>query len=102
MFISSASSSFFEEISKKGEAQRQVVNSEMDHLRELIETKRRQLLQKSALEEKQKRVQLQEDQYLIQSISYIIYIESYNIIILIGLYIVIYILLLILLKSKLS
>eukprot|EP00913_Durusdinium_trenchii_P001272 g1171.t1 len=48
-----------EEISRNGETQRAVVNSEMDHLRELIETKRRQLLQKSALEEKQKRVQLQ-------------------------------------------
>ncbi|CAE7211078.1 TRIM45 [Symbiodinium necroappetens] len=47
------------EITQRGEAQRAIVNNEMDHLRELIETKRRQLLQKSALEEKQKRVQLQ-------------------------------------------
>jgi len=48
-----------EEVTKHGESQRNTVNYEMDHLRELIETKRRQLLQKSALEEKQKRLQLQ-------------------------------------------
>lgn len=48
-----------EEAIKNGENQRSTVNYEMDHLREMIETKRRQLLQQSALEEKQKRVQLQ-------------------------------------------
>jgi len=47
------------EVTRGAEAQRNVVNHEMDHLRELIETKRHQLLSKSALEEKQKRVHLQ-------------------------------------------
>jgi len=47
------------EVSRGAEAQRNIVNHEMDHLRELIETKRHQLLSKSALEEKQKRVQVQ-------------------------------------------
>lgn len=40
-------------------AQRNLINHEMDHLKELIETKRTQLLSKSAIEEKQKRAQLQ-------------------------------------------
>mmetsp|Transcript_64398 Transcript_64398/g.151290 ORF Transcript_64398/g.151290 Transcript_64398/m.151290 type:complete len:448 (+) Transcript_64398:42-1385(+) len=48
-----------DEITRRCEAQRASINNEMDHLRELIETKRRQLLQKSAIEEKQKRVHLQ-------------------------------------------
>mmetsp|Transcript_64494 Transcript_64494/g.179442 ORF Transcript_64494/g.179442 Transcript_64494/m.179442 type:complete len:438 (-) Transcript_64494:263-1576(-) len=48
-----------QEMERGAEAQRNVINSEMDHLRELIETKRHQLLSKSALEEKQKRMQLQ-------------------------------------------
>lgn len=48
-----------EEIQRNAESQREVVNSEMDHLRELIETKRSQLLSKCAMEEKQKRLQLQ-------------------------------------------
>jgi len=48
-----------QDIQRNAESQRQSVNSEMDHLRELIETKRHQLLSKCALEEKQKRVQLQ-------------------------------------------
>lgn len=47
------------EVQRGAEAQRNVINSELDHLRELIETKRQQLLAKSAIEEKQKRVQLQ-------------------------------------------
>jgi len=47
------------EVDRGAEAQRGVINHEMDHLRELIETKRHQLLSKSALEEKQKRAQLQ-------------------------------------------
>uniref|UniRef100_A0A6U6NS62 B box-type domain-containing protein n=1 Tax=Zooxanthella nutricula TaxID=1333877 RepID=A0A6U6NS62_9DINO len=47
------------EVKKGAEAQRNVINSELDNLREIIETKRHQLLSKSALEEKQKRVQLQ-------------------------------------------
>lgn len=47
------------EVYRGAEAQRNIINSEMDHMRELIETKRHQLLSKSALEEKQKRVQLQ-------------------------------------------
>lgn len=47
------------EVDKGAEAQRGIINHEMDHLRELIETKRHQLLSKSALEEKQKRAQLQ-------------------------------------------
>lgn len=40
-------------------AQRDLINHEMDQLKELIETKRTQLLSKSAIEEKQKRAQLQ-------------------------------------------
>mmetsp|Transcript_66994 Transcript_66994/g.155494 ORF Transcript_66994/g.155494 Transcript_66994/m.155494 type:complete len:424 (+) Transcript_66994:95-1366(+) len=47
------------EVNRGAEAQRNIINHEMDHLRELIETKRHQLLSKSALEEKQKRAQLQ-------------------------------------------
>lgn len=47
------------EVQRGAEAQRNVINGELDHLRELIETKRHQLLSKSAMEEKQKRVQLQ-------------------------------------------
>jgi hypothetical protein len=47
------------EVNRGAEAQRNIINHEMDHLRELIETKRHQLLSKSALEEKQKRMQLQ-------------------------------------------
>eukprot|EP00442_Polarella_glacialis_P026974 CAMPEP_0115065966 /NCGR_PEP_ID=MMETSP0227-20121206/10548_1 /TAXON_ID=89957 /ORGANISM="Polarella glacialis, Strain CCMP 1383" /LENGTH=437 /DNA_ID=CAMNT_0002451821 /DNA_START=155 /DNA_END=1468 /DNA_ORIENTATION=- len=47
------------ELSSNAEGQRNVVNSEMDHLREVIETKRHQLLSKCAIEEKQKRLQLQ-------------------------------------------
>lgn len=47
------------EVNRGAEAQRNIINHEMDHLRELIETKRHQLLSKSALEEKHKRAQLQ-------------------------------------------
>lgn len=47
------------EVNKGAEAQRNIINSEMDHLKDLIETKRQQLLSKSVLEEKQKRMQLQ-------------------------------------------
>jgi hypothetical protein len=47
------------EVSEGATAQRNIINHEMDHLKELIETKRHQLLSKSAIEEKQKRVQLQ-------------------------------------------
>mmetsp|Transcript_108914 Transcript_108914/g.318739 ORF Transcript_108914/g.318739 Transcript_108914/m.318739 type:complete len:418 (+) Transcript_108914:136-1389(+) len=47
------------EVDRGAEAQRGIINHEMDHLRELIETKRHQLLSKSALEEKQKRAHLQ-------------------------------------------
>lgn len=47
------------EVQHGAEGQRHVINGELDHLREVIETKRHQLLSKSALEEKQKRVQLQ-------------------------------------------
>lgn len=47
------------EVDRGAEAQRDVINHEMDHLRELIETKRQQLLSKSLHEEKQKRTQLQ-------------------------------------------
>eukprot|EP00929_Paragymnodinium_shiwhaense_P095099 TRINITY_DN5605_c0_g1_i2.p1 TRINITY_DN5605_c0_g1~~TRINITY_DN5605_c0_g1_i2.p1 ORF type:complete len:469 (-),score=98.38 TRINITY_DN5605_c0_g1_i2:148-1554(-) len=47
------------ELNTNAEAQRTLINNEMDHLRELIETKRGQLLSKSLLEEKQKRTQLQ-------------------------------------------
>jgi len=48
-----------QDIQRNAETQRETVNTEMDHLRELIETKRSQLLSKCALEEKQKRMQLQ-------------------------------------------
>lgn len=48
-----------QEVQRGAEAQRNIINTELDHLRELIETKRKQLLSKSALEEKQKRVTLQ-------------------------------------------
>merc|ERR1719174_511126 len=47
------------DVNQGASAQRNIINHEMDHLKELIETKRHQLLSKSALEEKQKRVQLQ-------------------------------------------
>jgi len=47
------------EVQRGAEAQRDVINSELDHLRELVETKRHQLLSKSAMEEKQKRAHLQ-------------------------------------------
>lgn len=47
------------EVNRGAEAQRAAINAEMDHLRDLIETKRHQLLSKSALEEKQKSAQLQ-------------------------------------------
>lgn len=47
------------DVNQGATAQRDIINHEMDHLKELIETKRHQLLSKSALEEKQKRVQLQ-------------------------------------------
>jgi len=47
------------EVQNGAEAQRNGVNSELDQLKELIETRRHQLLSKSALEEKQKRVTLQ-------------------------------------------
>lgn len=47
------------EVSRGAEAQRAAINTEMDHLRELIETKRNQLLSKSNLEEKQKSSQLE-------------------------------------------
>jgi hypothetical protein len=47
------------EVNNGAEAQRNIINKEMDHLREILETKRHQLLSRSALEEKQKRVQLQ-------------------------------------------
>jgi len=48
-----------QDIQRNAESQRGIVNNELDHLRELIETKRHQLLSKCALEEKQKRLQLQ-------------------------------------------
>jgi len=47
------------EVQKSAQAQRNAIIREMDHLRELIETKRRDLLSKSALEEKQKLIQVQ-------------------------------------------
>lgn len=47
------------EVNEGATTQRNIINHEMDHLKELIETKRHQLLSKSAIEEKQKRVQLQ-------------------------------------------
>jgi hypothetical protein len=47
------------EVDRGAEAQRCAINREMDHLRELVETKRQQLLSKSSLEEKPKRSQLQ-------------------------------------------
>mmetsp|Transcript_6149 Transcript_6149/g.17193 ORF Transcript_6149/g.17193 Transcript_6149/m.17193 type:complete len:455 (+) Transcript_6149:70-1434(+) len=47
------------EVQRGAEGQRKVINEELDHLREMIETKRHQLLSKSAMEEKQKRVHLQ-------------------------------------------
>lgn len=50
------------EVNQGAASQRNIINHEMDHLKELIETKRHQLLSKSALEEKQKRVQLQAQQ----------------------------------------
>jgi len=50
------------DVNQGASAQRNIINHEMDHLKELIETKRHQLLSKSALEEKQKRVQLQAQQ----------------------------------------
>lgn len=48
-----------QDVQRNAEAQRNVINTELDHLRELIETKRQELLSKSAIEEKQKRVALQ-------------------------------------------
>eukprot|EP00928_Gymnodinium_smaydae_P021826 TRINITY_DN18543_c0_g1_i2.p1 TRINITY_DN18543_c0_g1~~TRINITY_DN18543_c0_g1_i2.p1 ORF type:complete len:361 (+),score=96.55 TRINITY_DN18543_c0_g1_i2:95-1177(+) len=48
------------EMNRGAEAQRSIINSEMDHFRDLIETKRQQLLAKSGIEEKQKRAQLQQ------------------------------------------
>eukprot|EP00445_Apocalathium_hangoei_P019142 CAMPEP_0203905578 /NCGR_PEP_ID=MMETSP0359-20131031/47250_1 /ASSEMBLY_ACC=CAM_ASM_000338 /TAXON_ID=268821 /ORGANISM="Scrippsiella Hangoei, Strain SHTV-5" /LENGTH=467 /DNA_ID=CAMNT_0050830057 /DNA_START=21 /DNA_END=1422 /DNA_ORIENTATION=+ len=47
------------DVQNNAEEQRNAINRELDHLRELVEAKRRQLLSKGALEEKQKRVQLQ-------------------------------------------
>merc|ERR1712137_43642 len=47
------------EVDAGAEAQRNLINHEMDHLKELLETKRRQLLSKSLLEEHQKRAQVQ-------------------------------------------
>lgn len=47
------------EVSEGATNQRNIINHEMDHLKELIETKRHQLLSKSEIEEKQKRMQLQ-------------------------------------------
>jgi len=47
------------DVRQGGENQRAAVNAEMDHLRDIIETKRQQLLSKSTLEEKSKRMQLQ-------------------------------------------
>lgn len=55
------------DVNQGASAQRNIINHEMDHLKELIETKRHQLLSKSALEEKQKRVQLQAQQDRTQS-----------------------------------
>jgi len=46
------------DVSTGGEAQRSLVNRELDHLRDLVETKRQQLLSKSTLEERQKHAQL--------------------------------------------
>mmetsp|Transcript_53266 Transcript_53266/g.150858 ORF Transcript_53266/g.150858 Transcript_53266/m.150858 type:complete len:444 (+) Transcript_53266:75-1406(+) len=46
------------EVQNNAESQRNVINSELDHLRELVEAKRNQLLSKAQLEEKQKRTQL--------------------------------------------
>lgn len=51
------------------EEQRQSISTELDHLRELVETKRRQLLSKGAFEEKQKRMQLQAQMQRTESIS---------------------------------
>lgn len=48
------------DVNQGAAAQRNVINHEMDHLKELIETKRHQLLSKSGLEEKQKRATLQD------------------------------------------
>lgn len=47
------------EISKGADAQRNTINRELDHLREMIDVKHQQLLSKSALEEKPKQNQLQ-------------------------------------------
>merc|ERR1712137_1084079 len=47
------------DVDKGAEAQRNVINMEIDHLQELLETKRRQLLSKSLLEENQKLAQVQ-------------------------------------------
>jgi len=47
------------EVTEGATAQREVINDEMDNLKEIIDSKRQQLLAKSALEEKQKRGQLQ-------------------------------------------
>jgi len=47
------------EVQQGAQGQRNAIIREMDNLRELIETKRRELLSKSALEEKQKLTQLQ-------------------------------------------
>lgn len=55
------------DVNQGAAAQRNIINHEMDHLKDLIETKRHQLLSKSALEEKQKRVQLQAQQDRTQS-----------------------------------
>jgi len=50
------------DVSQGAAAQQSLINNEMDHLKELIETKRHQLLSKSGLEEKHKRAQLQEQE----------------------------------------
>jgi len=47
------------DVDQGAEGQRLAINTEMDQLREVVETKRHQLLSRSALEEQQKRVQLQ-------------------------------------------
>jgi len=57
-----------QEVNRNAEAQRRKINEEMDHMRDLIETKRQQLLSKSSLEERQKRMALQSHVDKVQSL----------------------------------
>merc|ERR1712136_616284 len=57
-----------QEVNRNAEAQRRKINEEMDHMRDLIETKRQQLLSKSSLEECQKRMALQSHVDKVQSL----------------------------------